>query len=132
MKTFRTILLYIGASFVALIALLLAFLEIRSIFAGDFTLMNNRAASFFAYLFRDLFYLGLLAEAIILMIFKGKRIKIDLSLFIVSVGLFGGGILTFIYYHFIVALAVTVVALIPVIITAIEHFAIKEKDTVEE
>ena len=123
MRVLKNIIFYIGVSLVILVALVFSFLEIRSIFAGDFTLMNNKAASFFAYFFKALFFLLLIAESVALIVYKAKKIKIDIILFMGSSGLLIGAFLTFAYFQFIVAFLLTVLTLILVMITSIGHFS---------
>ena len=132
MRILKNVLFYLGTGFVSLIAFLFSFIEIRSIFAGDFTLFNSAATGFFAYLFRGLFFLSTLAFAVVLIVYKAKHIKIDLFLFIISCGLLGGSFISFAFYHFIVGLAVVVINLILLIITALECFVKKQEPVAQE
>lgn len=123
----RKILYFVGTGFASLIALIFAFVEIRCLFAGDFTLMNNPASSFFGYLFRGLFYLGIIALAVTLIIFKIKNKDINEILFFASIGLFVGSFVTFAFYDYYVTLIVIFITLILGFITSINIFYFQRK-----
>ena len=123
----RKILYFVGTGFAALIALVFAFVEIRCLFAGDFTLMNNPASSFFGYMFRGIFYLGILALAIVLIVFKIRGKEINELLFLASIGLFIGSFITFIFYDYYVTLIVIFITLILGFITSINIFYFQRK-----
>ena len=123
----RKVLSIIGCSFTALVALAFSFIEIRSIVAGDFTLMNNQISSLVGYLFRALYFLFLLALCITLIISKVKNNVFEVATFGAAAGLFIGAIVSFAFYHMIVSIAVILVALIPLIITILDVFIYRRK-----
>ena len=73
MNKLKSVLVFLGAGLAILVSFIFAFLELRSLFAGDFTLMNNSAMSFFVYLFKGLYFLSIIALAIFIIIFKVKN-----------------------------------------------------------
>lgn len=106
MKKVLSILGYIGLFLVSILSLVFAFVEIRPLFAGDFTIMESHAMSFITYLFRGLFYLSILAFAIILVVKKIKKSPFTLSTFIVSLLMLVGALFTFFFYDYYIAFAV--------------------------
>ena len=117
MKTFLRILKYIAVSIFSLIGLLLFFLNIRSIFAGDFLLMNSGASSFFSYLFRALYFASMLFLSFAVIAFDIKKKKICIVLLSTNVALIIGALISLFYYHLIVALLVIFVNLLMLAVT---------------
>ena len=119
------VLSFIGLGFTILFSLIFAFIELRSLFAGDFVLFNNPAVGFFSYLFRGLFFLGLISLAVVLIIFINKNHEHYLCLLIISGSLFFSSCLGILFYAWFIALIVMVISLIPVVICLINW--LKEK-----
>ena len=128
MKLLKSILVYLGLGISMLLAFIFMFLEFRSLFAGDFTLMSNPTSSFFAILFRGLYFLSIIALAVFIILFRTHNKKICIILFAISIALFIGSLLSFIHFHLPVALAIVAINVIHVVITSIGFFK-KEKDT---
>ena len=126
MKIVKSILVYIGLVIASLIAIVFGFLQIRSLFAGDYSLMNNSTISFLGYLFRGLYFLSILALSIAIVVFRIKQKKICIILFMSSLALLVGAILSFIHFEYYVSLVVIFVCLILAIITLIGFFKKEE------
>ena len=120
MKTFKSILMYVGLSLTALIAFVFMFLEMRSLFAGDFTLMENELLGFLTYLFKGLYFLSIVALAVSILIFKIRSKKICIILFMSSIGLLIGSFITFIYFVYFISFVIVFINAILVAITSIE------------
>ena len=112
MKKLLNVLYFVGLSLIALIIILFAFIEIRSIFAGDFTLMENKAASLFAYLFRGLYFLLILLLIALLMAFKAKNKPNCIILLAGAISLLIGAFLTLCFYDLIVSLVLIAINII--------------------
>ena len=118
MKFFRG-LSYFHLVLVSLVAIIFAFIEFRSIFAGDFTLMQNPTSSVVGYIGRGLFYLLMLTASIILFVNKINK-KRTTFLLIIFVGcLFGLSFTLFAFYVFYIALVVVIVNFFMLMITAL-------------
>ena len=73
-KRILRIVSYVLLGLLALLAIVFAFIELRSLFAGDYQLMNNPKIAFTGYLFRGLFYLSMLIFILCLvMLFVMKK-----------------------------------------------------------
>ena len=112
MKTFKNVLRYIGLAFYLLIAAIFAFIEIRSLFAGDFSLMNNQAVAFFSILFRGLYFLAMLVFGVIMIVFMVKKEKISPVLLAMNIALIIGALFSLLYFHLIVAIVLALFNLI--------------------
>lgn len=126
MKKVLSILGYIGLFLVSVLSLVFAFVEIRPLFAGDFTLMESPAMSFITYLFRGLFYLSILAFAIILTVKKIKKSPFALSTFIVSLLMLVGALFTFFFYDYYIALAVIGITVVLLAIVLVRWLIVRK------
>lgn len=100
----------------ALIALVFAFIELRSLFACDFLFMNNQAAAFIACLTRSLFFLILMGFAVC--VFVSYLLKIELSSFhyVIAVSLALGSLFSVAFYTSYIYLLIVSFSIIPLII----------------
>ena len=112
MRQAGKILSYIGLGLVVLIGLVFAFIELRSLFAGDFSLFNNPASAFFRYLFRGLYYLAIVGMAIVTIVTLIRKKETNVYLTVVSASLLISSGFTVIFYQFYFAIGVMVVCLI--------------------
>lgn len=98
----------------SLLSLIFAFVELRSMFATDFVLFNNAAAGFFGYLFRSLFFMGLIVFSIYMMVvyLKNKEIKYIYSLLACS--LFFGSLFSLFFYTNFIYFVIIFITLLPV------------------
>lgn len=111
------ILSFIGLGLTILFGFIFAFIELRTLFAGDYSLFNNPVLGFFAYFFRSVFFLGLIAESITLIIFISKKKEEFLSLLIISGGLFISAFMGLFFYAWFVAALIILISLFPVLIS---------------
>ena len=122
MKVVKTILFYLGVIFVSLVAILFAFVELRSLFAGDFILTNGVIVGFISYLYRGIYFLSILALAIFLVIYRKRKKKVDIVLFSVSIALLIGAIISFNFYDYFITLAIIFIDLILLLMTFLGYF----------
>ena len=126
MKIVKSILVYIGLVIASLVAIVFGFLQIRSLFAGDYSLMNNSTISFLGYLFRSLYFLSILALSIAIVVFRIKQKKICVILFMSSLALLVGAFLSFIHFEYFVSLVIIFACLILAVIASIGFFKKEE------
>ena len=100
---------YVILVLAGLLATVFAFIEIRSVVAGDFTLMQNPSNSVVGYICRSMFYVAMLANVIWLFINKINKKRTTLNLLILSGLLVLSSVTLFFFYMFAIALAVLVV-----------------------
>ena len=130
MRILKNILLYVALVLVIIIAFAFAFIELRTLFAGDFKLFNNAVSGGFAYFFRGLYFLMIIALSVTIIIFNIKHKKICIILFAGALSLFVGALFTFLFYDYFVTLAILFINLILVGITSVGFF--KKEQQVEE
>ena len=100
---------YVILVLAGLLATVFAFIEIRSVVAGDFTLMQNPSNSVVGYVCRALLYVAMLANVIWLFINKVNKKRTTLNLLILSGLLVLSSVTLFFFYMFAIALVVLVV-----------------------
>ena len=100
---------YVILVLAGLLATVFAFIEIRSVVAGDFSLMQNPSNSVVSYVCRALFYAAMLANVIWLFINKINKKRTTLNLLVLSGLLVLSSVTLFFFYMFAIALAVLVV-----------------------
>ena len=100
---------YVILVLAGLLATIFAFIEIRSVVAGDFSLMQNPSNSVVSYVCRALFYAAMLANVIWLFINKVNKKRTTLNLLILSGLLVLSSVTLFFFYMLAIALAVLVV-----------------------
>ena len=100
---------YVILVLAGLLATIFAFIEIRSVVAGDFSLMQNPSNSVVSYVCRALFYAAMLANVIWLFINKINKKRTTLNLLILSGLLVLSSVTLFFFYMFAIALVVLVV-----------------------
>lgn len=97
---------FIFLGIIILISLIFSFLEIRALFALDFTLMNSAILGFMHYLSRGLYFLILASYSLISLIILLKNQKISFIYLIPGIALLFGSLFSLIFYHFYVAYAI--------------------------
>ena len=100
---------YVILVLAGLLATVFAFIEIRSVVAGDFTLMQNPTNSVVGYICRGLFYVAMLANVVWIFINKVNKKRTTLNLLILSGLLVLSSVTLFFFYMFAIALAVLVI-----------------------
>ena len=110
---------YVILVLAGLLATVFAFIEIRSVVAGDFTLIQNPSNSVVGYVCRALFYVAMLANVIWLFINKINKKRTTLNLLILSGLLVLSSVTLFFFYMFAIAFAVLVVNVLVATITIV-------------
>ena len=100
----------------ALIALIFAFIELRSLFACDFLLMNNQATAFISSLTRSLFFLILMGFAVCVFILYHLKIELSSLHYVMAVSLALGSLFSVAFYTSYIYLIVISFSIIPLII----------------
>ena len=124
----KNVLLYIGLGLASLVALLFAFVEFRSLFAGDFLLFNNAFLGALAYFLRGLYFLLIITLVVFIILFKTHQKKICIILFAGAISLFVGACLSLLFYEYFVSLVIMFITLILVVITSIGFFKKEEAE----
>ena len=132
MKILKAVLVYLGLSLASLIALIFAFLELRSLFAGDFLLFNNAFLGALAYFLRGLYYLLIIALCVFIVLFRTHRKKICIILFAASISLLIGAFITLMFYDYYISLVVILITAILVVITSLGFFKKEEAPSCAE
>ena len=126
MKLVGSIVSYLFLIVVALLSLVFAFVELRSLFAGDFTLFNSPALGFCQYLFRGFFFVSLSSYCIYLFVYFLRNKILGFGHYVVAGALFASSIFTIFFYVLYVFFACIALAVIPVIIVALRKFVTKQ------
>ena len=127
MKAIKSVLVCLGLALAYLVALVFMFLELRSLLLGDFILMENAALSFLTYLFKGLYFASICALCIFIFLFRVRKKRICIVLFMMSIGLLIGAIVSLIHFVYYVSLVLIAINLILVAITSIGFFK-REKE----
>ena len=106
----------------ALVALVFAFVELRSLFAGDFLLMNSPFLGALAYFLRGLYFLLIITLCVFIVLFRLNHKKICIILFASAIALFIGAFISLVFYDYYVSLVIILITSILVAITAIGFF----------
>ena len=125
MKLVGRIISYFFLIVVVLLSLVFAFVELRSLFAGDFALFNSSALGFFQYLFRGLFFLFISGYCIYLFIYFLNNKILGFGHYVIAGALLVSSLFTIFFYVLNVYLACIALAAIPVIIVALRKFVAK-------
>ena len=128
MRLVKSILVYLGLAIASLVALVFAFVELRSLFAGDFLLFNNPFLGALAYLLRGLYFLLIITLCVFIVLFRVHKKKICIILFAAAISLLIGAFLSLIFYDYYVSLVIIFITLILMAITSIGFFK-KEEQT---
>ena len=122
MKILKAVLVYLGLAIVSLVALVFAFVELRSLFAGDFLLMNSPFLGALAYFLRGLYFLLIITLCVFIVLFRLNHKKICIILFASAIALFIGAFISLVFYDYYVSLVIILITSILVAITAIGFF----------
>lgn len=96
-----------------LFSIVFAFIELRSLFAHDYSLFNNAAMGFVAYLFRGLFFVILLAFSLFLLITYLKNNEMNFNYYFVGGSLLVGSLFSIVFYSTYIYFAVILIAFLP-------------------
>ena len=122
MKILKAVLVYLGLAIASLVALVFAFVELRSLFAGDFLLMNSPFLGALAYFLRGLYFLLIITLCVFIVLFRLNHKKICIILFASAITLFIGAFISLVFYDYYVSLVIILITSILVAITAIGFF----------
>ena len=125
MKLVGRIISYFFLIVVALLSLVFAFVELRSLFAGDFLLFNSPALGFCQYLFRGLFFVSISGYCIYLFIYFLRNKILGFGHYVVTGALLVSSIFTVFFYVLYVYFACIALAVIPALIVAFRKFVAK-------
>ena len=129
MNILKNILLYACLTIVSVVALVFAFVEFRSLFAGDFSLFNNAFVGFLTYLFRGLYFLLIITLVVFIILFKTHQKKICVILFAGAVSLLIGALLTLLFYDYFVSLVIIFITALLVGVTGVGFFSKEKPDS---
>ena len=129
MKILKAVLTYFGLVIASLIGMLFAFVELRSLFAGDFLLMNSPFLGALGYFLRGLYFLLIITLSVFIVLFRTHNKKICIILFAAAVSLLAGALLSLLFYDYFVSIVIIVASFILVAITSIGFFKKEEQKT---
>ena len=113
MKLVRRIISCFFLALGALLALVLAFIELRALFAGYFLLMNLKGAAFIGYLMRGLFFVIVSGYSICLIVALAKSDNVSISHYFVAPTILIASLFSIFFYSTYIYFLVIFIALIP-------------------
>ena len=116
-----TVLLAISIIFAAIFA----FIEFRSLFAGDYSLLNNASIGFVTYLLRALFFVILLTFSLFLLMTYLKNMEINFNHYLVGILLLIGSLFSIPFYSTYIYFVIIFIALLPCLTFVIRFFTSK-------
>lgn len=118
MKLLRGLSYFLLVLFI-IVSVALCFLEFRSVFAHDYSLMQNPSGSAVSYVARGVYFLMMLLASLSLFINKIIKKRTSIVLLITSIGLLALSIPLFFYYMFVIALVIAIINALVVVIALI-------------
>ena len=115
------------ATLTALVSVLLAFIELRMIFAGDYLIMDNPGLEIVSGIFRALYFLMFLFVSVLVFIRALKAKRINFVLFVASYVLLVGAFASYAYYNYLVYFIVSFLCGLLCSSTSLGFFLTKEK-----
>ena len=112
MRKFLSVLAYIALSISALIVLVFATVELRTVIAGDYVLMNDPSKALAGYIFRFIYFLFILATIFWLFESKIKKVKTIPLLAVMGVMIAVCSVPLFFFYHYYIALVLLFVNIV--------------------
>lgn len=113
MKLVGRIICSILLSITILFSLVFAFIELRSLVAGDYSLMNNVTISFVTYLFRGLYFVILASFSIFLLGIYLKDKEVAFIYYFIGGCLLIGSIFSIAFYSTYVYFVIILIGLFP-------------------
>ena len=95
-----------------ILSIVLAFIELRSLFAGDYSLFNNPAAGFVGYLFRGLYFVIILVFSIFLLIIYLTNKEMKFIYYFIGMLLLIGSLFTVFFYSTYIYFLVILITLL--------------------
>lgn len=115
------------ATLTALVSILLSFIELRMVFAGDYLIMNNPGLEIASGLFRAFYFLMLLFVSVLVFIRALKAMRINFVLFFASYVLLVGAFASYSYYNYLIYFIVSFLCGLLCSSTSLGFFLTKEK-----
>ncbi len=112
MKLVGRIINFVLLGITILLSIVLAFIELRSLFAGDYSLLNNPAAGFVGYLFRGLYFVIILVFSIFLLIIYLTNKEMKFIYYFIGMLLLIGSLFTVFFYSTYIYFLVILITLL--------------------
>lgn len=116
MKKIIYILSWIGTIFSLLISNVFAFVELRTLIAGDWKLAENPTMECFVFIFRSLFFLMMFFNAVHVIIRLVNHQKMSTNDLIFNAALLGASIFTLMFYEWFFVIILVVSNLITLLV----------------
>ena len=131
MRIFRDILFYIVISLASVVSIAFSFVELRTLLAGDFLLFNNAFVGGLGYFLRSAFYLTILALCVFLVIFRVRKLKVNIIILFASISILVGALHSLAFYDYYISLVVIFISLLLTAITFFGFFKKEENPSLE-
>ena len=130
MKKALTILRFIGVGLSILVAIVFSFVELRTLFAGDSSLMESPISAGFGYGFRGLYFLLMIANGVLLIVSLAKKEQSSLIELLYNAFLVGVGFMSTLFYDWYVSLVIILINVITFLIRVLYkgEKLVKEKE----
>ena len=125
MKLVGRIICTILLAITILFSAVFAFIEFRSLIAGDYSLVNNAAMGFVTYLFRAIFFVFLLAFSLLLVMTYLKNNKMNFNYYYTGFLLLIGSLASIFFYSNYVYFVIIFIAALPCLTFVIRKLTIK-------
>ena len=102
-----------------------AFIELRSLIAGDYSLMNNAAMGFVTYLFRSIFFIFLLSFSLLLLMTYLRNNKMNFNFYYIGFLLLIGSLASIFFYSNYLYFLIIFIAALPCLTFVIRKLTIK-------
>lgn len=112
MKLVARIINIVLLSITIILSIVLAFIELRSLFAGDYSLFNNPATGFVGYLFRGLYFVIILVFSIFLLIIYLTNKEMKFIYYFIGMLLLIGSLFTVFFYSTYIYFLVILITLL--------------------
>ena len=122
MKTLKKVLLCIVIGLMGFLAIPFIFVEFRNFFSFDFIYTHSPFASGLAYFLRGLYFLLILVQAVMVILFLAHKKKFCIILFATQVSLFIGALLSLLFYEYYVSLILIFITAVMLTIISIGFF----------
>ena len=122
MKTLKKVLLCIVIGLMGFLAIPFIFVEFRNFFSFDFIYTHSPFVSGLAYFLRGLYFLLILVQAVMVILFLAKKKKFCIILFATQVSLFVGALLSLLFYEYYISLILIFITAVMLTIISIGFF----------
>ena len=125
MGKFLRIFALIISLLILVVGVAFAFIEIRSIIAGDFNLMNNTVSALFRYIFRGLFYVIFVLVTLKYIFANIRKKNVPLFSILLPISLLAGSLISIAFYDLFISL---IIAGLSALLTVFYLFRIFKKN----